>query len=471
MKRLVGGIVLAACVVAVVFGAQLLAPSASQASPDGAQTSRQQGTASPSEHAEDALATDLPLIELSTDGQRIGKEAPIVAELSVRDSGGTNYSDDEPTLVSDVALKYRGNSSYLTFDKLSYRVTLLEDGADGTESARREESLLGMASDSAWVLYGPFLDRSLVRNKVMYGIAREIMDWAPDARFCELIVDGEYQGIYLLIEPVRDSAGRLGLTQFGLVSGETAYLVKRDRESTEDNVIETYGILNGYTQQELSIVYPNEEEITDAQRSWIAGDLSRFEQVLYSDAFADPEVGYAAYIDVDEFVDYYLINEFAMISDAGYLSTYIYKDFDEKIKLVVWDFNNGFDNYPWDPKSTDEFVVAGNNWFDRLLQDRAFVDAVCQRWVELRSGILSDEALVERIEGEYASLGDAVERNTEVWGYTYHEDMLPSQAEDGSDRAEPSSPDEAVAMLEDTALARAAWMDEHLADLYAGCVN
>lgn len=414
----------------------------------------------------------VPLVELTTNGQQIQKETAIVAGLSIVD-GGVNAEGEEPSFASDIALKYRGNSSYSTFDKFSYRITLLRDGEDGVDSRKRDESLLGMAEDSEWVLYGPFLDRSLVRNRVMYGICREVMDWAPDTRWCELTVDGVYQGVYLLVEPVRNTVGRLGLVEFGLLSGETAYVIKRDRLGTETNVIETYGNEKGYTSQEVSIVYPSEGNITPAQRSWILSDLTKFETALYGGSFADPQVGYARYIDVGSFVDYYLLNEFAMITDASYLSTYAYKDLGdgEKLKMCVWDFNNGFDNYPWDVKLVNKFHVADGNWYNRLVQDRAFVDAVCERWAELRSGILADEAVVERIDSEYASLGDAVSRNTEAWGYTYHESLLNEYEEDGYTRYDPSSPEEAIAMLKNTALARAAWMDEHLADLCAECVN
>ena len=467
MKRVVFGVALAVVVVCVAACAESFAASIGLIG-----DKEQLGEVAVVEEKESAESDELPLIKLSTNGQQIQKETSIVAELSIVDSG-MKANGEEPSLVSDIALKYRGNSSYLTFDKFSYRVTLLRDGEDGTESRKRDESLLGMAEDSEWVLYGPFLDRSLVRNRVMYGICREIMDWAPDTRWCELMVDDVYQGIYLLVEPVRNSVGRLGLAEFGLLSGETAYIIKRDRPGTETNVIETYGNANGYTSQEVSIAYPSEGNVTAEQRSWIVSDFTQFETALYGDSFADSNVGYAAYIDIGSFVDYLLVNEFAMITDASYLSTYVYKDLggDEKLKMCVWDFNNGFDNYPWDIKLIDEFHVVDGNWYNRLVQDRAFVDAVCERWTELRGSVLSNDAIVERIDLEYGSLGDALARNTEVWGYTYHESLLNMHEKDGRTRDDPSSPEEAIAMLKDTALARAAWMDEHLDDLYAQCIN
>ena len=427
--------------------------------------------ADPLEHADGALACNLPIIAIETDGQEIQKETSIIASLKVIDTNEINHTDDVPSIESDIELKYRGNSSYLTFDKLGYRVTLLADGSKGIGSTRRDEGLLGMASASDWVLQGPFLDRSLVRNRIMYSLSREIMSWAPDTRYCEVIVDGEYQGIYLLIEPVQNTAGRLGLTEFGLISGQTSYVLKRDREGTETNTLDTYGNLNGYTQQEVSILYPNEENITNSQRTWILNDFTEFEKALYGDDFDNPGIGYAAFIDVDSFVEYYLINEFSMISDASILSTFIYKDIGDKLRLAVWDFNNGFDNYPWDIKKIDEFLVADNNWFNRLFQDRAFTDKVCAKWEELRESLLSDQSLINRIDSEFNSLGESVDRNFDVWGYTYTESLLNVHEDGDAVRREPTSPEDAIALLKDTVLSRAHWMDDHLIDLYELSIN
>lgn len=410
-------------------------------------------------------SSTMPLLEIITsDGATIDKDREVVATLSVfqRENGELS---DIPSYRSPIAIKYRGNSSYTTFDKLGYRLTLLQNTDKGVDSSRLDDSLLGMSAASDWVLNGPFLDRSFLRNRLMYSVSRELMDWAPNTRWCEVSVNGSYQGLYLLVEPVQAGIGRIGLTEFGLVSGETPYIVKRDRIGTETNVISTFGFTHGYTSQELSITYPSEQNLTEAQYSWIANDISAFEEVLYSDNFTDPNTGYAAYIDIDSFVDYFIINELAIIADASELSTFIYKDLGGLIKMAVWDFNNGFDNYPWSISPVDEFYVADANWFDRLLEDPAFVKKVCARWKELRQGTLSDRNLTTYIEEEYAKIEDAIDRNNEVWGYVYEEELLNDHGDSKLTRSEPTSPNEAVNMLKETLVARTAWLDEHLIDL------
>jgi hypothetical protein len=410
---------------------------------------------------------DLPVMSINTYGQEIDKDVKIWSDMTLVDNEvGINSVEDEATFETAITLKYRGHSSYYTFDKKSYRIEFVES-MDSTKEVTYD--LFGMAPDSEWVLYGPFLDRTLLRNNLMYSISREIMNWAPDSRYFELYLDGEYQGVYLAVEPVTNGEYRLQMSTLGLLSGQTSYILKWEREGTELNALTTYGKLNGYTSHEISIIYPSEKNITDAQYRWIENDIDYFEEVLYSDYFDDPEIGYAAYIDVDSFVDYYILNEVAMIADAGELSTYVYKEIGGNYQITVWDFNNAFDNYPEGEADTERFYLTDANWFARLVQDRAFVDKVIERYKELRQGILSDEEVMERIDNEIAYLDGSIEENFEVWGYTFHEHLL-SKDVNGEVR-DPSDYDEAVDQLKDCYEERTAYLDNNFDLLYEYCIN
>jgi hypothetical protein len=219
----------------------------------------------------------------------------------------------------------------------------------------------------------------------------------------------------------------------------------------------------------MSIVYPKAENLTEDQQQYICDDISRFEEALYSDYFDDPKHGYAAYIDVDNFVDYYIINEFTMNSDASYLSTYIYKDAGGIIRLTVWDNNNAFNNYMWDDKPIDEFLVAESNWFNRLIQDRAFTEKVIARYKELRGGVLREEALLAQIDDYVLALGDAIDRNFEIWGYTFYEGMLSNDAQGNS--RDPGSYEEAIAQLKDCIRQRGEFLDNNIQYLYQYAIN
>ena len=404
------------------------------------------------------FSTTLPVVYMNTKGQQVLKENVIWGYIALLDGNGEEQSVfSVPNSIYRATIKYRGASSYSKFDKKQYRIKFYKNKKDSA----KEVSLAGMGANSEWVLNGPYLDKTLIRNKLVYDLARELNGWAPDTRFVELFVDGEYQGVYLAVEPVTNGESRLRLAEFGLLSGETAYIVNRDRIDTGSEEIDTWGKTNGYTYNALYIRYPSKNKITEKQKAYIQKDVSEFEQVLYGENFSDKRIGYQAYIDMDNWVDYFIINEFAMNYDAGNLSTYIYKELGGKLQLAVWDFNNGFDNYQWFRTEADVLHTVENSWFNRLWQDETFRDRVCERYRQLRKTTLSDEHIAEKIASYQEELGEAVDRNFKVWGYSFKENLLAGTSKEGTSRNIRSYED-AMKQLTDTIRERLAYLDKEL---------
>lgn len=409
--------------------------------------------------------TTLPVIFIDTKNHRVTKENASWASIAVLEASadGTPRSIDAlPDYVAPITIKYRGASSYSNFDKNQYRIKFYKK--EGGSNAKNY-NFLGMGANSEWVLNGPFLDKTLLRNRLIYGIARQITPWAPDSRYVEVFVDGAYQGLYLAVEPVTNGEARLRLSEFGLLSGETAYIVKRERVESEGDPLQVYGKTAGKTSNDLFVHYPSDTKLTQAQWDWIERDISAFERVLYSDSFADPETGYARYIDVDCFVDYVVLNEFVMNNDAGNLSTYVYKELGGKLQIAVWDFNNAFDNYQWFMQDFSAFFMQEAAWFSRLLQDRAFVDRVIARYNELRQDVLSTQSLYARIDACRAEMGDAAERNFAVWGYTFSQNLLTGTGRDLT------SYDAALLQLKQAIDTRTQFLDTSFSNLYTHCIN
>ena len=404
------------------------------------------------------FSTTLPVIYMNTKGQQILKENVICGNIALLDGNEEAQSVSAvPNSIYRATIKYRGASSYSKFDKKQYRIEFYKNNKDSTKKV----SLAGMGANSEWVLNGPYLDKTLIRNKLVYDLARELNGWAPDTRFVELFVDGKYQGVYLAVEPVTNGESRLRLAEFGLLSGETAYVVNRDRIDTGTEEIETWGKTEGYTYNALYIRYPSKNKITEKQKEYVKNDISEFEQVLYGENFKDKRTGYQEYIDMDNWVDYFIINEFAMNYDAGNLSTYLYKELDGKLQLAVWDFNNGFDNYQWFRTETDVLHTVENSWFQRLWQDENFRDRVCERYRQLRETTLADEHIAEKIASYQEELGEAVDRNFKVWGYSFKENLLAGTSKEGTSR-NIRSYEEAMKQLTDTIRERLAYLDKEL---------
>ena len=92
--------------------------------------------------------------------------------------------------------------------------------------------------------------------------------------------------------------------------------------------------------------------------------------------------------------------------------------------MCIWDFNSACDNYSHPVTEPQHFELQHNVWYYMLSKDEKFINAVIDRYRELRQGILSDEYLCTYMDDVTAWLGDAVERNFSVWGYTLEKDML-----------------------------------------------
>lgn len=386
---------------------------------------------------------------------RLSVEASIDKEVYVNASVSIDGEEQMPA-----SIKYRGNSSYTDFDKAQFRLVF----KDETYQKDVKRNLFGMNSGSDWVLYGPFLDRSLIRSKFFLDLSHGLLPWSPEARYVEVYLNDAYEGLYLAIEAVQVDENRIALYEKGLLSGETAYLVWRERVGQEEHPITTYGFENAYTSYELSVHFPGSKRITQAQLDWISQDISNFERVLYSDAFLDEEKGYRSYINMDSFIDYFLINELAMLSDAGSLSTPMYKDLKGRLTMTVWDFNNALDNY-YVEKKTDVFYLTEANYFEQMVKDPMFVSKTIDRYAQLRTTTWQDDALMEYIESLESLIAEAHVRNFERFGYTFEKQLLGLTMD--AEVRDPSSYEEAIDQLKTTLIQRLDFLDNHLGDLYA----
>ena len=385
---------------------------------------------------------------------------------------GNNHLTDAPDISEKGLIRVRGRSSR-QFEKKGYLLKFAqENGIDGLDV-----SLDGMVADSTWVLHGPILDKTLLRNYLCYNISGEIMDYVPQVRFCELFLNGEYQGVYVLTEKIKyNKDGRCNITKTDPNLSETSFILRLDAGYTDSlHAMKTffdYTGLRGLSTRRnecFEIIYPN-ETLTQKQKEYIISEISHLEKVMSCYDSRKLRFGYPAYLDVQSFVDFYVLNEFMMNADAGHLSTYLCKDVQGKISIIGWDYNNTFDNYFRDLKEDDDFYYL-NKWYDFLLRDSRFVGQVVNRYHELRRTILSDEYLESYIAEVVEYLGPAVSRNYERWGHTFteeyniqHQNSVLSPVE-----RNPGDYDEAITQLVESIKYRGSFMDERIEILYARC--
>ena len=429
------------------------------------------------EHEADVFCTHLPLMHISLennmpepyltgeDGKLLKNDAVTTARIEYFDAAETNNHLTDTAEVSSMAeIRIRGNMSR-DFDKKGYAVEFKEDDLITNKSV----SLSGMTADSDWVLHGPFMDKTLIRNYLCYNIAGEIMEYAPNVRFCEVFIDEEYMGVYLLVEDIKyNQNGRIVLEKSDPKMKETSYIIQADRGAdNEREALETFGaysymlaIPRGKAGQ-MEIVYPS-FTLTGEQKEYIEADFSRFEKALLSFDYNKRDVGYRKYIDVDSFAEYFLINEFTLNYDAVGLSTYLYKDLGGKLHFCVWDFNSAFDNYINSVTSPHTFGLRKKIWYAHLMKDEYFVDAVAKKYKKMRKEVINEEYLLQYVDDTVEYLGPAIERNYEKWGYSFGEEkdlLVPAERN-------PRTYEEAVEQLKTCISERIAYMDENIDRLY-----
>lgn len=437
-------------------------------------------------HNDEVFCTHLPLMNITTDtpmpspyaidengnilkdneGRSVQNDEMVSAKVEYFDKQKqNNHLTDTPEVFEKALIRTRGRSSR-SHDKKGYYLKFKEENLIDNKNV----SLSGMTKDSDWVLHGPYMDKTLIRNYLCYNLAGEIMEYSPEVRFCEIFLNGEYQGVYVLTEKIGyNDEGRIDVTETDPDMTSTSYILALNTGSKDElHKVETFTYYTGRNgrisrlNEQLEILYPS-TTLTEAQKEYIQDDISKFEKALYSFDSADKKWGYPSFIDVQSFVDYFIINEFTMNSDAARLSTYFYKDIRGKMKIAVWDFNSAFDNYIPSMSEPHTFLMTNKFWYERLLKDKRFADAVIRRYKDLRKTFLSEEYLLNYIDETIAYLGPAIERNYEKWGYTFEEeyDML-----DGTER-NPRNYEEAVSQLKDMVIERGAYLDKNMESLYA----
>jgi hypothetical protein len=145
-------------------------------------------------------SSNLPVLVIDTQGEEIPDEPKIDGQLGIIDNGAGQLNalgDPFNGYNGQIGIELRGSSS-LFFDKKGYSVeTRLSNGDNNNVP------LLGMPQENDWILHGPYSDKSLMRNVLSFHIGRSMGQYAPRTRWCELVINGEYQGVYVLMEKIK----------------------------------------------------------------------------------------------------------------------------------------------------------------------------------------------------------------------------------------------------------------------------
>ncbi len=380
------------------------------------------------------LDTDLPLVMINTRGGVIANDPKITADLSIvyNGLGKRNKSTDVANEFNGkVGIELRGQSSQGQ-PLRSYDIELRD--AAGLEVTT---PLLGMPPESDWVLYAPYMDKTMMRNYLAYTLTREMGRWASRVRYVELILNNEYQGIYLLAEKIKRDSSRVNISKL-LPTDNTGieltggYIFSLDKEP--NGWLSSYPTPGATNQarRQFSYVYPKVLDITTQQKNFIKQTVDDFESTLAGPNFQDPSFGVRKHADLNSFIDFLIMNELSRNIDGYRLSSYFHKNKnvgDGRIKAgPAWDFDLAFKNADycegslisgWAYKFNS--VCPGDGaglipfWWDRLMLDTSFVSSLRCRWLDLRKTTLSDQRINNLIDSADILTTEARTRHFAKW--------------------------------------------------------
>lgn len=315
------------------------------------------------------------------------------------------FNCEEKIKSAELTIKGRGNSSWKNAPKKSYTIKFKE-----------KQNFLGLGENKSFALIANYFDKTLLRNMTSYELAKNVFDkmpWNPGTKCVQLFINNVYQGVYLAVETIKISGSRVDIPDVSECDNieefeNFGFILEIDSRQDEDFNFETEKNVP------FSLKEPGGEDlqpsVKESLQEKIKGKIQTAENAVYSEDFANPEseTYYGKFLDVDSFVDWWLMEELAKNTDSNfYSSCYVYFKPDEKKLFMgpVWDFDLGWGNINfYNPeesykgfkaeekitgKEENEIGKSWESWILRLRQDENFVKKAKERWIEVKPQVES----------------------------------------------------------------------------------
>jgi subtilisin-like proprotein convertase family protein len=381
-------------------------------------------------------SSNLPIVLINTFSQTIVNDPKINANMKIiyNGPGMMNHLTDAPNAYNNnIGIEIRGAFSSSLPQKpysVETRNSLLLEN---------DTVLLGMPAEHDWCLLATYNDKVYVRNTLANKLFDEMSHYATRSKHCEVVINGQYQGIYFLSEKIKRDNNRVNISKLDTIDNagiqlSGGYIIKNDYWDGSNSWLLNYNPIDHPT-YDVNLVYdyPKPDVITPQQKTYIQTFINSFESALYSPGFADTANGYRAYLSTGSFIDYFIVNELSRNNDGFKKSWYMHKNRDDKGGKLkagpVWDFDWAWADIPgcsifsatdgsgWAHKINDCGPdVNSNGWYVRMLQDTTFQNELKCRWLNLRTSMLDTTSLFNYIDSTAIVLDLAQLRHQEKWG-------------------------------------------------------
>ena len=339
------------------------------------------------------ISTNLPVVYINTENQTSIKSksegyvnglVTVVGGESIK-TGSTLSGLDSRVME----IRGRGNSTWVLHPKKPFQMKLAE-----------KAEFLDMPNDKKWLFLAEHSDKTMLRNTMAFEMGHaSSLDWTPAGEFAEVYINGSYNGTYNITQKVEEKTNRVNI-------GSDGFLMEIDqieRLDQDDHYFSTneFPVINIKEPDINDIIEDDGAEKADSAVSKVSDFINQFETALFSENFSDPELGYAKYIDVESFIDWFLISEILKNVDSkSFSSIYFHVVFDENdqglIKMgPLWDFDLSFGNTDYaDSQYPEGWWVKNNPWIAQLMLDPSFEEKVIARFEDhfhARKGTILDK--------------------------------------------------------------------------------
>jgi hypothetical protein len=368
-------------------------------------------------------SSNLPIIIINTAGNFIPDEPKVVVGLNIKykPNGGINYVTDSSNYSGNIGIEQRGSSSF-NFGKNSYGFETLD-----ANLLEVDTPLLNLPAGSDWILNASHSDKTFLRNCLPHYLYQQLGNYSPRCRHVEVILNGQYQGVYILQEKIKRGNNRIDIAKLGAndtsSTGVTGgYILKSDKPTGNNGngyIPSNYLINNGSGGYNYSFDYPSTNNIHPTQQQYIKRYIDSAENALHGPQFMDPLVGYRNYFNTTTFMDYIIVNEWGKNPDTYVLSTYFYKPKDNEGRKLcmgpVWDFDLAFKNsFYFDAHVPTGFIYPDGNrisLFKIMMSDSTFVQELGCRWHQHRAKLFADSTILKWVDSNANNLQQAQQRN------------------------------------------------------------
>ena len=385
--------------------------------------------------AQNFTDSNLPIVVITTDnGVNIPDEPKVLGTMKIiwHQDGSRNYMSDidNPEFLNyngRIGIERRGSSSQSYSNKKPYGLETLQDD----NVTNNNVSIFGMPEENNWILNSLAYDQTGMRDFLSYELSETIGQYAPRRQFCEVVINGDYKGLYVFMEKIKPDKGRVNIEKmdetcnnYPEVTG--GYITKADKTNGDPVAWTMQGYGGGWWGTSIDFIhhYPKPTSITNTQSNYIHSVFTNLQNVAGSHNTSVTS-GIPSVIDIPSFVDFMMIAEYASNVDVYSISTFFHKDRCGKLRAgPVWDYNLafGYDAFGWNRSRYDvwQFNNQDNNgpkfWKD-LFDTNLFRCYLARRWFELTEPgqPLNYDVVCARIDEIDALIAEAIARDNQRW--------------------------------------------------------